>query len=300
MPIENEDQAEDELQQDDHDEEAGGEEDGQAAAPTQSPAEIEAARESRRERQTKRREGLARERDQAREESTMLRQQMADMARAQRESADAQRAVADAIKQGQPKPKSWEEAALERAQAAASSIKADDPNGATEFLRQQIALIREGAREAAREELETFKKAQPHAPTPEFMGYVAFAGPWLHQRYHVEGVDREAARIARKEQRDMSNAKVREATFRQAIAKYAADEGLTTNAPSSYRPDDSRAVAGAGSRSYSGGADVTPELNDFQRELADNHPVYSKIKDRAKRYAAAQKGFAKHVVAKSG
>ncbi len=199
----------------------------------------------------------AREHNQRREsEMAELRRLNAQLMQQVGRSVEASQQTAEAVRQSvAQKQPSFQDTVRARLKEAAAQVVQGDQASIDRYhdaiAQAQAEISRnEGAAEARRI-IGEFQRAQPKPLDPETRIY-ATAAPWLQEsQEHVEGVMVERRRLA-KDGRDMANPAVRQRTTLQAIAKYAAAEGLDVNLPrSSANPG---AVAGTGSRSVTGGA----------------------------------------------
>lgn len=130
-----------------------------------------------------------------------------------------------------------------------------DPSAAEEFMELQVEAGRLGARE------EHARRAADAPPPPNPLAQTLFVEfPWLHPE-HGDGdarqmVNGEAAKIARKERRDMSNPQVRFHTLRQAAATVAKDIGypIPMGYEGSGNGNGRERVANTGGRAGGGGS----------------------------------------------
>lgn len=219
----------------------------------------------------------------AEERNAALERQMAALAERMGESADATRRMAESVDRTmQPKLPTFRDHARNELKRAASAIQAGDQASADDFFATQARLIQEGASVEARaivqQEMQRLRQSMPAPPAPEAQALLN-AAPWIAQKGHNAAVQERARTIAAKRGVDLDRAtpKVFEAIAKQAIGEYAAWAGLETNLPRG-EARNTQAVAGGGSRSFSGGgSSAPPALNAFQRHLADQTPGFKNL-----------------------
>jgi hypothetical protein len=260
--------------------------------------EEEAKRPSKKERQEIRaREHRALTEERTRREAAERRSEELQQQLARAVTTATERMV-EVVDRSTPKPKPLIESLKEDLRERAKQVRDDDPKTTERFLDGIPEIVSKLGEEQARrivgEELAKFQRAQPAAPTPAQTRLEA-RFPWLFRGDNGPAVRAIANGIARRESRDMSDETVKEKTWAEAAAKWAAQEGLEVydnrGQTSAERSAAVARVSGSSGRNGSGGGGsrtagagaggvAAVKNNPVARAAADK--FYGKIKGDAR------------------
>lgn len=255
---------------DDHDEPGPAEEEPAAAADDGEPPRKN-AKERRRERGRDMIRELKAHNRQLAEQLTALAARVGESVESNREMVRNMGAVL------RPPPEDIGVKMRKELKEAAKRVREGDEASGEEFMAKMVEVAREMSRHETQQALQQFQQQMPRPQSPQAAALLA-AAPWLADDGRLQEVKAEINRFARKNGRNMNDQRVKDATVKEVIARYAAEEGLECSFRVPAKTNGAGSVAGTGSRSFpAANGSAPPQLDAFARALADATPGFKEL-----------------------